>query len=417
MKIAFIVEFFPKLSETFILNQITGLIDRGCEIDIFAKGPEELQKIHPDVEKYKLLERTFYIDDIDKHIPQNKIVRILKGLYLIIRNISKKPRAIVKSLNFIKLGKHALSLKPLFRVIPYLDKGPYDIVHCHFGPIGKIGLYLRGIGALDGKLIITFHGYDLTSYVKNHGDMVYKELFAKADLMMPISIRWKDELIRLGCEEKKIVVHRMGIDTKKFNFMDRKISRNGKINVLSIGRLVEKKGFKYGIEAVAMVSKKYRNVNYTIIGGGELKDDLERLIKGLDLQDKIKIIGRRNQQEVKEILDGADIFLAPSVTSQNGDQEGIPVVLMEALSSGIPVVSTYHSGIPELIEDGRSGLLAAERDVDALSEKIFFLIENADKRSEFCRRARRRVEEKHDISMLNKRLMAAYVAVAQNQVR
>ncbi len=379
MKIAFLVEFFPKLSETFILNQITGLIDRGCEIDIFAKGPEELQKIHPDVEKYKLLERTFYIDDIDKHIPKNKIVRVLKGLHLICRNIIKKPRAIVKSLNFTKLGKHALTLKPLFRVIPYLDKGPYDIVHCHFGYIGKIGLYLRSIGALDGKLIITFHGYDLTSYVKNHGDMVYKELFSEADLIMPISERWKNELIRMGCDEKKIIVHRMGINTENFRRSSRKIHKNRNINILSVARFVEKKGLKYGIEAVSKVVMKYNDVTYKIIGGGELKDDLECLISDLDVEKFIKIDEWKSQEEIRALMSESDIFLAPSVTSLNGDQEGIPVVLMEALASGMPVISTYHSGIPELIEDGKSGFLAPERDVDALMEKIFYLIEHTEK--------------------------------------
>jgi colanic acid/amylovoran biosynthesis glycosyltransferase len=311
------------------------------------------------------------------------------------------------------LGKHALSLKPLFRVIPYLDKGPYDIVHCHFGPIGKIGLYLRGIGALDGKLIVTFHGYDLTLHVKSHGNKVYKELFTEADLIMPISERWKNELIRMGCEEKKIIVHRMGINTVKFRRSSRNIHKNRNIKILSVARFVEKKGLKYGIEAVAKVAMKYNNVKYNIIGGGELRDELERLISDLSIEEHIKLIGWKSQNEIKVLMSETDIFLAPSVTSRNGDQEGIPVVLMEAMASGIPVISTYHSGIPELIEDGKSGFLAPERDVDTLVEKILYLIEHTDKCVDIRNYGRKTIMENFDINTLNDRLKETYEMIAR----
>jgi colanic acid/amylovoran biosynthesis glycosyltransferase len=112
----------------------------------------------------------------------------------------------------------------------------------------------------------------------------------------------------------------------------------------------------------------------------------------------------------------SDIFLAPSVTSLNGDQEGIPVVLMEALASGMPVISTYHSGIPELIEDGKSGFLTPERDVDALTEKICYLIEHNEKWQDIGNCGRKQVEEKYDINILNERLKLTYNKIARNEL-
>ena len=207
MKIAFLVETFPKLSETFILNQITGLIDRGCEVDIFAKGAEDIEKKHPDVQKYNLVDRTFYIEDINKIIPDNKFERGLKGLCLIAENLTKRPKAILKSLNLTKLGMHALTLRPLYRVARYLSRGPYDIIHCHFGYIGHIGLYLKDIGALDGKVVTTFYGFDISAYVKKYGVHAYASMFKRGDLFISICENMKDRLIDLGCNSEKIMIH------------------------------------------------------------------------------------------------------------------------------------------------------------------------------------------------------------------
>ena len=253
MKIAFIVSGFPTLSETFILNQITGLLDMGYDVEIFAQFNPKEKKVHPDIEKYQLMRRVHYFN-----IPHNKIKRILKAIFLIIKNFHKAPLKILKSLNVFRYGKTALSLRLLYTLIPFLDE-KFDIIHCHFGPNGIIGAYLKEIG-INGKLITTFHGYDMSTFIVNNGNNVYKKLFLNGDLFLPISDYWKRKLIRLGCNEKKIIVHHMGIDLERFNFFERRKHSEEPIKILTLGRLVEKKGHKYAIRAIAKIVKKCRNI-------------------------------------------------------------------------------------------------------------------------------------------------------------
>lgn len=408
MKIAFIVGRFPCLSETFVLNQITGLIDRGHEVDIYAYGPGKDLKMHADVEKYNLLHHTFYYGDVYQKIPANKFRRFIKGLNLIIKNIHRKPMALLKSLNIFKFGREALSLFTLYSIIPFLDKDKYDIVHCHFGPNGNLGALLKETGVFKGKLITAFHGYDMTQYIEKNGENVYNHLFKKGDLFLPISKRWKDKLIKIGCDREKIIVHRMGINIKKFLFHPRKHGKDGKINLLTIARLVEKKGVQYGIQAVAQVLKRYPWIEYRIIGDGPLKTDLENLIKELNIGSNVKLLGWKQHEEIVTLMEESDILLAPSVTSKNGDQEGIPVVIMEALAQGLPVISTYHSGIPELVEDGVSGFLVPEHHVDSLANRLAYLIDHPEIWPEMGKAGRKHVEEYFNIDKLNDQLVKIY---------
>lgn len=405
MRIAFIVGGFPKLSETFILNQITGLIDRRHEVDIYADSPTNEPKVHPDVEKYNLVARTHYIG-----MPSNQPLRILNGARLLLANFHKDPIVILRTWNAFKYDKQAAFSKLLLphMVIPFLRKPPYDIIHCHFGWNGLKGMMLRDIGVLQGKLVTTFHGSDITSYVQNLGVHVYSQLFDRGDLFMPISNRWQQWLIELGCNEKKIIVHRMGIDCRQLSFTPRKLDANSPVRIATIARLVEKKGVEYGIRAVAKLAKVNRKIEYNVIGDGPLKEELQQLIQELNVSNVVKLLGWKQQQEVVEIINNTNILLTPSVTSQDGDREGIPVVLMEAMAMGLPVVATKHSGIPELVEDRVSGFLVSERDVDALAEKLGYLIEHPEVWTEMGLAGRRCVEECYDINKLNDQLVNFY---------
>ena len=400
MKIAFIVTEFPKLSETFILNQITGLLELGHEVEIFAFYNPKEKKVHDDVEKYRLMERVHYFN-----IPDSMIKRALKAIFLIITNFHKSPIKILKSLNVFKYGKKALSLKLLYVVVPFLGK-KFDIIHCHFGPNGIIGAYLKEVG-INSKLITTFHGYDMSMFISSHGEDIYKNLFLKGDLFMPISEHWKKKLIEMGCEEGKIIVHRMGIDVEKFEFSERR--KTGTIKILSVGRLVEKKGHEYAIKALAkVVNKNGKDIIYRIVGDGPLKDKLMSLAEELGIEDCVEFMGNVEDEELLKLYKESHIFILPSVTASDGDQEGIPVVLMEAQAMGLPVISTYHSGIPEVVIDGKSGFLVPEKDVDALAEKMEFLVEHPELWSEMGRHGREFVEKHYDIRRLNKRLVEIY---------
>lgn len=406
MRIAFIVSKFPALSQTFILNQITGLIDREHRVDIYAVQSDNNPRIHPDVAKYNLLNHTYYF----RELPSGKLRRYIGITGLIIKYFYKKPGSLLKTWLLSSRGKGSI-LKILCAGFPFLDKHPYDIIHCHFGPNGILGVTLKEMGVFEGKVVTTFHGYDISSYIRKHGDNVYNSLFLKGDMFLPISERWKNKLIELGCREQKIVVHRMGIDMSKFHFSPRESKKNDKVRLLSIARLIEKKGIQYAVQAVAEVLRNHPHIEYSIIGDGPLKTSLEGLIERLNIGNKVRLLGWKQQEEIIELMKNTDIVIAPSVVSEDGDEEGIPVVLMEALAQGIPVLSTRHSGIPELVQDGESGFLVPERNVNALAEKLAYLVKHPEVWQKMGRTGRGYVEKYYDIDKLNDILLELYQRV------
>lgn len=422
MRIAFVVNHFPALSETFILNQITGLIDRGHEVDIFALGSKQDPTVHPDVEKYGLLERTFY----QPLIPASRWQRVIKGARLFLANFRKAPLSLVRSLNVLKyrkflrvfqFSKQNTPLMLLYAAIPFVQKQPYDVIHCHFGLNGLKAVLLRDIGALRGSITTVFHGYDITLYPQQVGEHLYDHLFAKGDLFLPISDRWRSRLVELGCDSTKILVHHMGIDTQRFTYRPRQYQNQApRVQLLTIARLVEKKGVEYSIRAVGKLAQRYSNLEYIVIGDGPLKADLQQLVQTLQIESMVKLVGWQQQQTVIQFLNRADILVAPSVTSQAGDQEGIPVVLMEAMAMGLPVVSTFHSGIPELVQDGVSGCLVPERSADALADKLAWLIEQPQHWLALSQAAHTTVVEQFDIHRLNDRLVEIFEQVVPSQV-
>lgn len=411
MKIAVLAGgVFPTLSKTFIINQITELIDRGHEVDIYAGEPDFQNIVHPDVEKYNLKTRIHY-----ERVPQTNIVRLLKSPGVLLANFYKDPAVLLRALNVLKYGRKALSLYLLYQAMPYLGKQSYDIVHCHFGYNGLKGQALRDIGVLKGKLIVTFHGVSISKDLQEKGEHIYNRLFEKGDLFLPISEHWKHKLIKLGCEPERIIVHRMGIDCNNFSFIPRQPSPDEITRLVSISRLVEKKGIEYGIRAVAKLAKTKPNIEYNIVGDGSLKLELQALIEELDVSTQVKLLGWKQKTEVINILNNSDILLAPSITARDGDREGIPVALMEAMAMGLPVISSLHSGIPELVRDGISGFLVAERNVDGIAAKLNYLIEHPEVWPDIGRAARETVEESYDINKLNNRLLEIYQELCRDE--
>ena len=147
---------------------------------------------------------------------------------------------------------------------------------------------------------------------------------------------------------------------------------------MSTGRLVEKKGLEYSIRAITRIMQHHPNIRYTIIGDGSLKPDLQQLIEELALSQQVSLLGWRKQEEVIKILDRSQILVAPSVTAADGNQDAPVNTLKEAMAMGLPVIGTLHGGIPELIEDAVSGFLVPERNPEAISEKLSYLIEHPE---------------------------------------
>ncbi|MBW4658846.1 MAG: glycosyltransferase [Drouetiella hepatica Uher 2000/2452] len=411
MKIIFIVEKFPILSQTFIINQITGLIDRGHEVFIYAEFNEDEQKTHPEVEQYNLLKRAIF----HPRFPQNRLVCIFKGLKLLATNFLSAPFLTLRCLNFVKYGRDAVTLRLLYAVTPFVRQQPtYDAIQCHFGLLGIRGMILRDVGAIKGNLITAFHGVDMSQNLQIFGEHLYDRLFEAGDYFLPISQHWQNKLIQLGCHPDRIATHHMGIDCQRFIFAPRTPTL-GVVRFISVARLTEKKGIEFAIRAVAKILDQHPKIEYNIVGDGELLESLTHLIHNLGAGNQIKLLGWKDQTEVVELMNHSHILLAPSVTAKDGNQEGIPVVLMEAMASGIPVVSTYHSGIPELVQNGVSGFLIPERDVEALSAILIGLIQHPEQWAEIARAARLTVEQQYDINCLNEQLDSLYQRLLSGQ--
>lgn len=397
---------FPVLSETFILNQITGLIDRGHEVDIYALGrrPAKLSTVHPDVEKYGLLDRVVYIP----RVPSSYLVRILRGAGLLLSGIHRSPSVLLRSLNVARYGKQAVSLRLLYGALLFQGRQPYDIIHCQFGPIGLEAALLRDIGALKGKLVTSFRGYDVSRYVKEHGDDVYRDLFRLGDLLLPNCEYFKRRLVALGCDEAKLVVHRSGIDCERFDFTPRHPCQSHQVRIVTIGRLVPRKGIEYCIRAVASLARANPNVELKIIGDGPLRRDLEKLIADLHMEGTVELCGEKDQREIIGTLRNSHILLAASVTAEDGGEDGPVNTLKEAMATGLPVIATQHGGIPELVDDQQSGFLVPERSSDAIAGKLRYLIDHPEAWPQMGRAGRAVVQERYSSSKLNDELVEIY---------
>jgi colanic acid/amylovoran biosynthesis glycosyltransferase len=204
LKIAFIVYAFPVITETFILNQITGLIDRGHQITIFCQRPYPDPIYHTDIDKYDLLKQTIYYGTSTEILPKNRFFRIIKALGIFIFHLNKRPLPLLRSLNIFKFGRHASSLGIFYLTVPFLENNlhEYDIAHCHFGPNGDMVTILKYLGAFSGKIVTTLHGEAGYTGQKKYWKG-FDNLFENGNLFLPMSIKEKETLINMGCDPKK----------------------------------------------------------------------------------------------------------------------------------------------------------------------------------------------------------------------
>ena len=408
LKVAFMVYEFPILSETFILNQIAGLIDRGCEVDVYAERRGDWDKVHPLVEKYNLLKRTYYLPEL----PENLWQRLSKGVGLIPHYGKVCPSQLWRSL-YLPLIDLTLSFWLLHTIIPNINKD-YDIIHCQFGTQSYRGLAFRQVNAPKAKLITTFRGHDISSFVQQKGANVYQQVFRHGDFFLTNCDFFRNKAISIGCPPDKIKVNRSGLDCDRFTYRSRSLPEDGRVQIATTGRLVEKKGIEYVIGAVAKLVPAYPRLRYKIIGEGHLRHRFTELIQELKITDNVELMGWRDETEIVETLKNTHIFVAPSITAADGNQDAPINVLKEAMAIGLPVVSTYHGGIPELVEDGKSGFLVPEKDVQALADKLGYLIEHSQLWSPMGKAGREFVLQHYNLDRINDDLINVYLSLVDS---
>ena len=276
---------------------------------------------------------------------------------------------------------------------------PYELIHAHFGTSGMYALpYASRYGL---PLVVTFHGVDVTvlsswaRFLPHRWPYAWlaPRLFQRMTLGLCVSQEIRDRLRALGAPADRLLIHRLGIDLNQFTMGPRDPAR---VEVAMVGRLVEKKGFEYGLQAFTRVAKANVNTSLTIIGDGPRRRSLEQLTAALGVSDRVTFTGVLSGREVSERLRRSDVLLAPSVTGRDGNREGSPMTVKEGSASEVVPVSTYHAGIPEIVEDGTTGFLVNERDVDALADRLERLVRDKDLRARMGRAARAKMEREFD---------------------
>jgi len=243
------------------------------------------------------------------------------------------------------------------------------LIHAHFATGGKTALALAR--ATKTPLLVTLHGADIT--VRPRRADQYKQLGQQADGFICVSKFIRDRALEAGLPEKKLTVLYTGIDRSEFTPTDPTTETQ---SVLFVGRMVEKKGCEYLLRAMQQVQKRHTTSELILIGDGPLRSSLQSLAQSLDL--RCSFLGVQPPPRVRDILRQARLFCAPSIRSQDGDSEGLGMVFAEAQAMGVPVVSTLHGGIPEVVANDETGLLVPERDADSLAVAIGRLLEDQE---------------------------------------
>ncbi|MFC1819075.1 glycosyltransferase [Thermodesulfobacteriota bacterium] len=268
-----------------------------------------------------------------------------------------------------------------------------DLFHVNFG---HIAIHMQDQALRAGIPMIThFHGVDASACLK---DPLYCEKLKKSKFqaVFVCSEDMKKRLSPYLPKDMKCFVSYYGLPLEKFPFKHRRSIPDGP-TFLQVSRLDTKKGLNITIEAFSKYSKEVDSKsNLVITGDGPLRDELESQVLSLGIDDKVHFLGVVGYKKLIELFHSTDVFLHPSVTDDNGDMEGIPNAICEAMATGMPVISTRHSGIPELIDHRVSGLLAKEGDVQSLFDMMVLLKE--EDIGEISRRARTQVEDKFDYS-------------------
>jgi colanic acid/amylovoran/stewartan biosynthesis glycosyltransferase WcaL/AmsK/CpsK len=427
LRIAVFVGCFPVVSESFIVRQITGLLDLGHTVDIYAEmRPEPDEPIHPEIPTHRLLERTTYLDLPPESVPWEMPVwpitertwlpgaatpvhnlrRVVRAVPALLKCLAIAPRLTCQVLNSSEYGFQAASLSALYRLARLSSVARrYDVLHAHFGPAGNSFRFLRELWR--APLVLSFHGYDFCTVPRRQGAGVYRKLFATADLLTVNSDYTSRQVEKLGGPASKLRLLPVGLDPDEFPFSERTLPPGEQPRIVSVGRLVEIKGHEYLIRAIGQLRREVPPVICDIVGDGPLRGKLAALVRELGLETTVNFHGALNGPDVKRLMQQSHLFVLPSVNVK-GDQEGQGLVLQEAQASGLPVVATRHGALPEGMIDGQTGYLVPERDAGALAERLVFLIRHPQSWPQLGRAGRKFVLERYDIRRLNRRLVQLY---------
>ncbi len=323
--------------------------------------------------------------DPTQYIPQIRQVPGYDYIHLV-----RQPKYMV---NLDLLNEKVHYLSEIFSPEQFVKKNKVSLMHAHHGQLGLLLLPFKEETSL--PLVTSFRGRDATLANQPIGYLDgMKMLFEQGERFFPVCQYLAERINLWGCSADKIRVLYGGVDLDLFSYRAPKLY--GSQNIISIGRLVEKKGHHLLMLAFKKIKEKFPNATLTIIGSGELEEYIKSLAAQLNLGDSFRLLNRVPKSQVPKLMGQADLFCAPSLTAANGDVEGIPNTIKEAMATGIPVLATNHAGIPEIITHNQDGILVRENDIDHLALGLEYMLLNNHLWESYARSARQKVEQRFD---------------------
>lgn len=299
-----------------------------------------------------------------------------------------------------------------------LKKSGTALIHSHFGNRGYFDLPLKHKLAI--PLVTTFYGHDVSLLPREERwRQRLAVLFAEGDLVLAEGTYMKKTLMELGCPESKVRVQHLGIDLNKIPFIPRRPDGGGKIKILVAGTFREKKGITYALEAFARIAPRHKNLELTLVGDAgrsrrevDYKQEITSIISTRNIAGRVNYLGFLPYPAFIKEAQHNHIFLSPSIHPSDGETEGgAPVALIEMSAYGMPIVSTFHCDIPEVVVDGVSGFLVAEKDADALADRLEHLVTHPETWESMGRAGRQHIAAEFNIEQQAAKLEQHYDSV------
>lgn len=394
MHILYYLYTFPKLSESFILNEIYELERIGHTVSVFALTRPEDEVIHAEFDELdatiRYAGRPGYTDISELFSP-----KLLHPI--ILRNSLFQADPISHAAN-LYWTKHCREF------LTNLDSS-IDIVHTHFAtPESFAAQYIAAVE--DVPFTVTTHAHDI--YAPRNESMA-RRLLKRTDRIVTISERNRSYIRDQFTSDTPVDIVHAGIRPEKFSQSDAGVNRR----LLTVSRFVEKKGIRYAIDAVAEIVEEFPDLEYHLIGSGPLRSRLEQRVKYHDITENVTFFDNVSDDRLHSGYDTAQGFLLPCVIEESGDRDGIPVVLMEAMAMQTPPVSTTVSGIPELVTDGKNGLLVEPNDSTAVANALRRLLSDDNKCTQLGYQARQKVMAEFNVELEAQKLARTFEEALQ----
>ena len=347
MKVAYVVSRFPHVTETFVVRELNGVDSAAdLELELFSLFPAVDATLHPSASGWVARLRRGSTWGALRSVAWwlcRHPRALLSATATVVRAFARKPRRLARALVTIAVASdHALAMRRL----------GVEHVHAHFANYPALAAWT--VARLVGpSYSFTAHAHDIF-----RDQSFLRRLVADARFVVTISDFNRAFLQPYNLQATPIHVVHCGVDTARWPVRLRAAPAQGPVRALCVARLEEKKGHRVLLRALGEADGGLERVELDLVGPGALRAELEALARELELGARVRFHGALREPEVAALLDCADLFVLASIVERSGFMEGIPVALMEALAAGVPVVATRLSGVPELVRDGETGLLA-----------------------------------------------------------